>query len=57
MKNTSFDTLAVHGGEERDSHFGALSTPIYPASVFAFSDADEGIAYIISKSPVTSTAG
>jgi methionine-gamma-lyase len=44
MKNTTFETLAVHGGEERDSHYGALSTPIYPASVFAFSDADEGIA-------------
>src|SRR4051812_10582719 len=44
MKNKSFDTLAVHGGEERDLHYGALSTPIYPASVFAFSDPDEGIA-------------
>lgn len=44
MKNTSFDTLAVHGGAERDSHYGALSAPIYPASVFAFSDADDGIA-------------
>ena len=44
MKNTKFETLAVHGGEERDSHYGALSTPIYPASVFAFSDADDGIA-------------
>ena len=44
MKNTSFDTLAVHGGVARDEHYGALSTPIYPASVFAFSDADDGIA-------------
>ncbi|PYT00124.1 MAG: methionine gamma-lyase [Acidobacteria bacterium] len=44
MDNKSFDTLAVHGGEERDSHYGALSIPIYPASVFAFSDADDGIA-------------
>lgn len=26
------------------AHYGALSVPIYPASVFAFSDADEGAA-------------
>lgn len=44
MQNNSFDTLAVHAGEDRDANFGAISVPIYPASVFAFSDADEGVA-------------
>ncbi len=44
MDEHSFFTLSVHAGEDRDANFGALSVPIYPASVFAFSDADEGIA-------------
>lgn len=44
MEMTSFDTLAVHAGDDRTGHFGAVSVPIYPATVFAFSDADEGMA-------------
>lgn len=44
MYEHSFFTLSVHAGEDRDANFGALSVPIYPASVFAFSDADEGVA-------------
>ena len=44
MKDDSFFTLSVHAGEDREANFGALSVPIYPASVFAFSDADEGVA-------------
>jgi methionine-gamma-lyase len=40
MSPDSFNTLSVHAGEELDEHFGALSVPIYPASVFAFPDAD-----------------
>jgi Cystathionine beta-lyases/cystathionine gamma-synthases len=44
MNESSFFTLSVHAGEDRDANFGALSVPIYPASVFAFSDADDGIA-------------
>ena len=42
--NESFFTQAVHAGEDREANFGALSVPIYPASVFAFTDADSGIA-------------
>jgi methionine-gamma-lyase len=38
---TSIFTKAVHAGDDHDQHFGALSVPIYPASVFAFSDADD----------------
>jgi methionine-gamma-lyase len=44
MDEHSFFTQAVHAGEDRAANHGALSVPIYPASVFAFSDADEGIA-------------
>jgi methionine-gamma-lyase len=44
MSDRSFHTLAVHAGEDRTQDHGAVSVPIYTASVFAFSDADEGIA-------------
>jgi len=44
MDNKSIFTRSVHAGEDRKANFGAVSVPIYPASVFAFSDADEGIA-------------
>lgn len=42
MADPSIYTQAVHAGDDHSEHFGALSTPIYPASVFAFPDADEG---------------
>jgi len=51
MKEDSFETLAVHAGEDREAHFGALSVPIYPASVFAFTDPDEGIAIHNDEKP------
>lgn len=44
MSKASLFTKAVHAGDDRSSHFGALSVPIYPASVYAFADADEGAA-------------
>ncbi len=37
-------TKTVHAGDDHSSHYGALSVPIYPASVYAFCDADEGAA-------------
>ncbi len=40
----SFNTLAVHAGEDLTQHFGSVSVPIYNASVFSFTDADEGAA-------------
>ncbi|HJS51802.1 MAG TPA: PLP-dependent aspartate aminotransferase family protein, partial [Pyrinomonadaceae bacterium] len=40
MAPESFNTLSVHAGDLGD-HFGALSVPIYTASIFAFPDADE----------------
>lgn len=43
-KNTSIFTKAVHAGVDTKAHFGAISAPVYNASVFAFDDADEGAA-------------
>jgi methionine-gamma-lyase len=40
----SFNTLAVHAGEDLTKHFGSVSVPIYNASVYSFPDADEGAA-------------
>jgi methionine-gamma-lyase len=44
MREKSFFTKAVHAGENRTENYGAVSVPIYTASVFAFTDADEGAA-------------
>ena len=44
MKDRSIYTLAVHAGEDHDKHFGALSVPVYTASVYAFPDSEEGAA-------------
>lgn len=44
MPETTFETLAVHAGEDREANHGAVSVPIYNASVYAFTDADEGAA-------------
>ncbi len=40
-KGKGFSTKSVHGGEERDPSTGAVSTPIYETSVFAFSSTNE----------------
>ncbi len=42
MSEKSFLTKVVHAGEDTTKHEGALSVPIYNASTFAFTDADEG---------------
>jgi len=44
MSEKTFDTLAVHAGEDLTQNHGSVSVPIYNASVFAFTDADEGAA-------------
>jgi len=44
-------TKAVHAGDDHDAHFGALSVPIYPASVFAFPNADEASAIHNEEKP------
>jgi len=43
-KEKSIFTRAVHADMDISKHHGALSTPIYNASTFAFEDADEGAA-------------
>lgn len=42
--DVSIFTRAVHAGEDHSANHGALSVPIYPASVYAFPNADEGAA-------------
>lgn len=44
MTDKSFYTLAVHAGENLDENHGAVSVPVYNASIFAFADADEAAA-------------
>lgn len=44
MSEKSFETLAVHAGEDLTQNHGSISVPVYHASVFAFSDAESGAA-------------
>jgi methionine-gamma-lyase len=44
MENSSFFTKVVHAGDDHSRHYGALSVPVFPASVYAFANADEGAA-------------
>lgn len=51
MDKKSIFTRAVHAGDDRTKHHGAVSVPIYPASVYAFLDADEGAAIHNEEKP------
>src|SRR5580765_3307184 len=51
MSDESIYTKAVHAGEDHSEHFGALSVPVYPASVYAFPNADEGAAIHNEEKP------
>lgn len=42
--SNKFHTQAVHAGTNLSRHFGALSSPIYRASTYAFPDAEQGSA-------------
>jgi len=44
MRDDSIFTRAVHAGKDLKQNFGSISIPIYNASTFAFSDADESAA-------------
>ncbi len=44
MSEDPIYTTAVHAGEDPEAHLGALSVPVYHASVFAFPDAEQGAA-------------
>jgi cystathionine beta-lyase/cystathionine gamma-synthase len=48
-KSKGFSTKAVHGGENRDQSSGSFVTPIYEASVFAFSTTKELVDVISEK--------
>ena len=37
-----FGTKTIHAGNEKDSRFGALSTPIYQTSTFTFDSCEQG---------------
>ena len=47
----SIFTEAVHAGEDLSQNFGAISTPIFQSSIFAFSDADTGAAIHSNEQP------
>ncbi len=51
MPEDSIYTIAVHAGEDAPAHRGALSVPIYQASVFAFPDAEQGAAIHEGEQP------
>jgi cystathionine beta-lyase/cystathionine gamma-synthase len=44
-----FETLAIHAGERPDRAFGAVSTPIYQTSTFAFEDVGKTRGYDYSR--------
>jgi len=44
-----FETLAIHAGERPDRTFGAISTPIYQTSTFAFEDVGKIRGYDYSR--------
>jgi len=44
-----FETLAIHAGKRPDRTFGAISTPIYQTSTFAFEDVGKTRGYDYSR--------
>jgi len=44
-----FETIAIHAGERPDRAFGAISTPIYQTSTFAFEDVGKTRGYDYSR--------
>jgi cystathionine gamma-lyase/cystathionine beta-lyase len=44
-----FETIAIHAGERPDKAFGAISTPIYQTSTFAFEDMGKTRGYDYSR--------
>ena len=44
-----FETIAIHAGERPDKTYGAISTPIYQTSTFAFADVGKSRGYDYSR--------
>lgn len=42
INNMGFGTKAIHGGNKKDTQYGALCTPIYQTSTFIFDSAEQG---------------
>lgn len=51
FNNVDFETLIVHAGQEHDSAYGALATPIYQTSTFCFETVEEGAAKFAKQIP------
>ena len=49
IENSGFNTKAVHAGCDPKEQKGAVSTPIYQTSTFAFENADHGAALFAGK--------
>jgi len=45
-----FETLAIHAGQEKDPTYGAVMTPIYQTSTFAFKDVNQPGEFDYSRS-------
>ena len=51
MAKCSFETRAVHAGEDPNAAYGALSQPISQSSVYALPDAEQGAAIHVGEQP------
>lgn len=51
FREVGFGTLAIHAGQEPDTLYGALATPIYQTSTFCFETVEEGSAKFSGEIP------
>ena len=49
--SVDFETMIIHAGQEHDSAYGALATPIYQTSTFCFETVEEGAAKFAGQIP------
>lgn len=49
--SVDFETMIIHAGQEHDSVYGALATPIYQTSTFCFDTVEEGAAKFAKQIP------
>ena len=51
MSSVDFETMIIHAGQEHDSAYGALATPIYQTSTFCFDTVEDGAAKFAKQVP------
>lgn len=51
LNSVNFETMIIHAGQEHDSAYGALATPIYQTSTFCFETVEEGAAKFAKQIP------